>query len=125
MNVNVLGVDPDAKGLLKAEIELNNTPPEKWKANFNKSIPSGDISISISMHPPKVRGNKVMIRFPDDELEKYLDHVEERIDAVNEHFENKVLPRIKAKQKKEEEEREKKEKRINKAQKRADEIEDG
>ena len=89
----VRGVNSQYPGLLDVEIDLTRTPPPEWTQGFIH--PSG-VGISLSMHPPEISGSRVQIRPPDGELEKYVAHVDERIEAANTYFEQRVLPALNA-----------------------------
>lgn len=91
--VKIVGVDPQASGLLEVHIELDRDPPVEWAAMFDH--PTG-IGISLSMHPPRLAYDVVHIRPPDDELEKYVAHVDEQIGHANARYANEVLPRLEA-----------------------------
>lgn len=80
-------------GLLDVDIELSHRTPEAW-ARFLQN-PSG-IGVSVSMHPPSLSGSTVKITPPDDEVDKYARHIEERVAHTNRWFEETALPQINA-----------------------------
>jgi len=86
----VEGVDPDAPGLLDVRIRLDAHPPDEWMEFFLRPV---GVGISVSMHPPKLFGDEIRLRPPDNEVEKYVLHVDERIAAANKRFQSEVLPR--------------------------------
>lgn len=88
------GVDPRAGGLLKIEIPLEPTPDPHWTGIFNRG-PSG-VGYPVSMHPPELVGGAVFISPPDDEVERYVEKVEEMVAATNQSYAEHVEPRLKA-----------------------------
>ena len=115
----VVGRNRQYSGLLDVEIELSGTPPRPW-AEFFQS-PSG-IGISISMHPPSLSGSKVKITPPDDEVESYAKHIEERVAHTNRWFEETALPQINAAEERQRAENEAEAKRLKEAQRKLDEL---
>ena len=89
----VLGVNRKHSGLLNVAIPLSESPPREWASYFERPV---GISIRLSMHPPKLHGASVSITPPDEELEAYIKHVDERIEAANASFETQILPRLQA-----------------------------
>ncbi|MHB8382051.1 MAG: hypothetical protein ACYDC3_06890 [Candidatus Binataceae bacterium] len=89
--LQVIGDHPDYPGLLQVVISLSEEPPEKWQEFFMN--PTG-VGISMSMHPPEISGGEIGISPPDNELERYVRHVDERIDAANQRYSREVLPQI-------------------------------
>jgi hypothetical protein len=114
-SVKVEGADPAAPGLLDVYIELNETPPPEWEDFFSHPV---GMEMSMSMHPPRLEGSDVHIRPPDKELKDYVTHVDQRIKAANERYEREVLPKHRA----QETHRTKEQKRIDDAQKEADQL---
>lgn len=72
------------------DMALSETPPPEWAQAF--AHPS-NVPISLSMHPPELSGSTVRIRPPDEEFGPYVDHVEMRIIAANNYYEEHVLRR--------------------------------
>ena len=91
---DVRGVHSEHSGLLIVRIDLEPAPDEAW-AQFFQS-PSG-VGISLGMHPPRLMGRSIEITPPDNQIEAYVAHVDERIAAANAFYEREVLPRIAAK----------------------------
>jgi hypothetical protein len=89
----VLGVHPEYSGLLEIEVELDPYPPRGWEQGFNH--PEG-VGISLSMHPPRLSGSTIYIMPPDKQVEDYIKHIDERIDAANAIFEKRHLPELHA-----------------------------
>jgi hypothetical protein len=103
------GLCEEASGLQKVYLYLSRLPEREWEQIFERSFL---VRISASMHPPELRGRKVVITPPRDEegaLEEYVDHSKERIDKANERYSDEVLPK-KRKVEKAREERKKKSK---------------
>src|SRR4051812_39513571 len=90
---DVLGPDPTAPGLLLIDVPLTPHPDRAWAEIFGGSsffdAPPG-VSMSVSMHPPRLMGGKVQLRTPDAEVEKYLQHLDERITAANAEYQRRV-----------------------------------
>jgi hypothetical protein len=106
------GLCENAPGLQKVYLYLSRLPEREWQQIFEQSFL---VSISASMHPPEVRGRKVVITPPKDDdeaLEKYVEHVKERIEKANERYRHDVL-REKRKREKAREERKKEEQQLN------------
>jgi len=118
-NPEVRGIDPQAPGLLDVTIRLRPTPPREWVELFEH--PPG-VSISMAMHPPRLSGATVRIRPPDDELEAYLAHVDQRIDAANREFEERFLPQIRARAAREAQNTEQERLRIEEAKRKAQDL---
>lgn len=112
----VLGIDSQYSGLLNVEIPLEPHPDRYWAEIFNNG-PSG-VSFSISMHPPRVVGGVVEIRPPDNEVDRYVAHVKERIEGTNRNYAERVEPKLRAAQEAEEREEADRKRRIEEAQKR-------
>ena len=87
------GVDSQYPGLINADMDLNISPPPEWVQAFNS--PS-DVPISMSMHPPKLAGSSIRIRYPDGQLEAYVANVDARCEAANLYFERHILPALTA-----------------------------
>jgi hypothetical protein len=114
--VKVRGIDPEFSGLLRVEVALTPSPPAPWRTYFER--PSG-VSMSLSMHPPRLIGSMVEIRPPDNELEKYLENVDERIRHANERYGAEALPAIQAQAERDAAFRAESQRRVDDAQRRA------
>ena len=102
----VIGSDPQAPGLLVVEVDLTPRPDEPWTEIFGGGAfgaPPG-VSISLSTHPPELRGSTVRLTPPDDEVERYMEDLDRRIEATNEHYAQTVVPELE-RQRREERER--------------------
>jgi hypothetical protein len=72
--------------------------------------------MSLSMHPPEFGGpGTVALRCPDEELKKYVEHVDARIGAANDRYEREVLPKKIAAEERAEKEREQQRVRVEEA----------
>lgn len=89
----VLGVHRQWKGLLDVRIRLSRTPPPEWGQFFAQGI---GVILPMSMHLPELRGAEVLLRPPDNELQVYVQKVDERIQSANAQYEQLVLPRLRA-----------------------------
>lgn len=118
----VLGVDREYSGLLNIDIPLEPTPPEGW-ADIFRSPPG--VGISVSMHPPEINGRTISIKPPDDEVKKYITHIDERIAAVNQFYEAQVLPELRRRAERQAEGEAERKRRIEEAQRQIEEMDDG
>jgi hypothetical protein len=118
---DVLGPDPAASGLLLIDVPLTPTPDRAWASIFGGSsffdAPPG-VSLSVSMHPPRLMGAKVQLRAPDAEVEKYMQHLDERIAAANAEYAQSVAPEVERRKKAAAAEAERTRKRIEDARRR-------
>lgn len=89
----VRGVNPQYAGLLDVAVPLNRTPEKDW-ADFFRS-PTG-VPFSLSMHPPTIQGQTIYLRPPDGEVKKYMAQADAVIEAANQHYETRVLPKLRA-----------------------------
>jgi hypothetical protein len=48
------------------------------------------------MHPPRLSGSDIYITPPDNEVERYISHIDERIAAANVAYEKHILPKVRA-----------------------------
>jgi hypothetical protein len=87
----VRGVDPEASGLLNVDIPLEPQPPDEWLQTFG-SAPGP--MWSISMHPPKLHGNTIRIRPPDNEVDKYIAALQGLVDATNAYYDRDIAPEL-------------------------------
>ena len=74
------------------------------------------------MHPPSLVGSAVKITPPDDQLEEYVRHVDQRIAAANAYYEGEILPAITSEQAARQAEREDARTRIENAERRLDNL---
>ena len=113
------GVDPDYEGLLRVRIDLSRRPSREWAEFFLNPV---GVGISLSMHPPELSGSSISIRPPDTELETYVAHVDERIEAANERYEQEVLPTLRRAAETRAGEEEERTRRLEDAKKRAEDL---
>ena len=90
-NSEIIGRHSRYMGLLEVEIEISGDPPGEWAQAFQH--PEG-VGISLSMHPPRLSGAIIYITPPDNEIESYVAHVDDRIRAANATYEKRYLPNI-------------------------------
>jgi hypothetical protein len=90
----VLGVNEQYSGLLDVDVPLEPSPDMHWDALFERGA---GVPISVSMHPPHVHGSTVRLRPPDNEVERYVDALRARVEAVNDQYEREVLPALRGK----------------------------
>lgn len=117
--VDVRGVNKKYPGLLDVRIPLSEVPPREWTGYFERPV---GISISMSMHPPHLSGAEVVLRPSDDDLEEYVQHVDERIQAANVRYEREVLPQLRALEAQQQREAAEVESRLEAARKRAKKL---
>jgi len=115
----VRGRDPEYPGLLNIDLTLSATPPEQWAGQF---LNPSDFGIPISVHKPRISGSVISIRPPDEEVEKYAEHIDQRVAYTNEWFEQQVLPHINAAEEREKAEQEAEAERLREAQRKLDEM---
>lgn len=116
-----VGIHAQYEGLLVVEIPLEPYPDEAWRSIFDH--PPG-VGISMSMHPPRLIGSSVTIHPPDTEVERYVSHVRERVDAANAEYDKTVRPRLEALERQRIAAEEERRRRIAEAQAKLDELED-
>jgi hypothetical protein len=88
-----MGPDTRYRKLQNIEVDLDREPPAGWEAEFQH--PEG-VSISLSQHPPQLRGRTIYLSAPDDEVEAYIRSLDQRIAAANSNYETRVLPKVEA-----------------------------
>jgi hypothetical protein len=115
----VRGVDAQYPGLMKADMDLNISPPAEWAQAF--SNPS-DVPISMSMHPPELSGSTIRIRYPDGQLAAYVANVDARCEAANVYFERHILPGLNAAEAQAQNDRETAQARVAREQLEADKL---
>jgi hypothetical protein len=119
----VLGVDPEASGLLDVSVPLEPRPDQYWVEIFNAGPPG--VSFSVSMHPPRLSGSTVRLRPPDREVEKYLLSLQERIEGTNAEYARSVEPELRRQQEAQEADAAERQRRVEEAQRRLDELSGG
>lgn len=92
-HIEVEDIDPQAPDRLQVRVDLNRVPEPEWTEFFAE--PAG-LSVPASMHAPRVVDDTIRLRPPDDEVEQYIAHVDERVTAANEYYATRVLPRRRA-----------------------------
>ena len=80
VRVDVVGIHPQYARLLIIEIELDQIPPARWISCFEDA---GKEMPWIDMHPPTVRGSKILLHPSDVDIEQEVAHVEERVLLAN------------------------------------------
>ena len=113
------GSDPEYRRLLRIEVELSQTPPPGWAEEFQNPVGLG---IPMSMHPPRISGRNVYLSPPDDQVEEYVKHLDERIAAANKGYEQRVLPKVRAAEEARRQADEEEKRRREEAQRRLDKL---
>lgn len=83
VRVDVVGIHPQFARLLILEVELDQVAPQRWVDFFDglgKEMPW------IDMHPPVVRGCKIVLHPSDADIEQEVAHVEERVLLANQRW---------------------------------------
>ena len=112
----VLGVNDEFSGLLDVDVPLEPTPDVHWVALFDRG--PGGHSFSMAMHPPRLHGSLVRIRPPDNELERYVDLLRDRVERTNVQYEREILPRLRGESEAAEREKADRQRRVEEAQRR-------
>jgi hypothetical protein len=94
---------------LDVRIHLSRTPPPEWAQFFQQGI---GVILPMSMHLPELRGAEVLLRPPDNELQAYVLKVDERINSANTHYEQLVLPKLRAQEEQQKKAAEETERRV-------------
>ena len=76
----VRGGNSEYSGLLDVDVPLSPRPDRYWTQIFNDGPPN--VPFSISMRPPPLSGGTVHLRPPDNEVEKYIEYLERRIEGT-------------------------------------------
>ena len=87
----VMGINAEGPGLLDVSVPLSSVPPPAW-VQFFDSPP--DVSVSVTIHPPRLSGREVFITPPDGQIREYVAQVDTRIGAANRMYEDIELPRL-------------------------------
>lgn len=87
----IVGIDPEAKGLIQVRVTLEPAPDPYWLEVFGS--PPG-FGFSVSMHPPRISRSTVYLRAPDAEIPRYIENLDERIEATNRHYAAEVEPQL-------------------------------
>lgn len=119
INIEVEGIDPEESGLLQIRIDLNRVPEAEWQAFFENPA---DGALPPSMPPPRLVSDAIRIRPPDDEVENYVEHVDERITTANEQYARQVLPQLQAEEADRDREAREQKRRLQDAQNRIDAL---
>lgn len=115
VDVEVKGIDPEYSGLLNVVVQLDREPHTTWWSYFLRPV---GVGMSLSMHAPEQGHGAIRLRPSDNEVEKYVTHVDERIAAANERYRTEELPRQRAEQERRNAEQADQERRIDEASKR-------
>jgi hypothetical protein len=88
--VEVIGVNPQAEGLLDVAVLLSNTPPAGWAERFHScsEIPV-PINLRASWH---VQGDRITVTVVDGSMEGWVAKIKECIARANSLYELEVLP---------------------------------
>ena len=72
-------------------VTLEPAPDPYWLEVFGS--PPG-FGFSVSMHPPRISRSTVYLRAPDAEIPRYIENLDERIEATNRHYAAEVEPQL-------------------------------
>lgn len=117
----VKGIDPTYSGLVVIEITLTPEPPREWVALWGPYPPNS--SFSISYAPPQVRGNRVTLRVPENEVKAAVEALDGQIRAANDWYESQVLPRLRQVEERSRNEKEEEKRRLEEARRQLEELE--
>jgi hypothetical protein len=117
----VVGIDSEYSGLVVVRVPLDPRPDEYWQQIFN-GMPPG-VSYSLSMHSVQVAGDSVEFRCSETEVERYHQHVKERVEGTNRYYAQEITPRLKAEEERLQREAEERKQRLEEAQSRLDALE--
>lgn len=119
INIEVEGIDPQESGRLLIRIDLNRVPEAEWQSFFETSSAGAS---SPSMNPPRLVSDTITIRPPDEEVETYVEHVDERITTANEQYASRILPQLQAEEAERDREASEQLRRVQDAQSRIDQL---
>ena len=76
---------------IQVRIPSTTTPPAEWIEVFDNRPPGVGHSVS-----PQLRGATIYLSAPDDEIEKYVAHAKDLVEATNAHYNENAAPRLRA-----------------------------
>lgn len=91
----VNGVNAADPARLDVRIVLDADPPAEWSAFF---LAPARVRVDPAMRAPEIAGRVIWLRPPDEELDAYVHHADERIAAANDRYRDEVLPRLRVQQ---------------------------
>lgn len=80
-------------GLLRVTVKLSPEPPDDWCDRLSRGV---GVPISPDMHRISAHRDTAYLTTPDDELERYVEHLDQRIEATNHWYETEIVPAIQA-----------------------------
>jgi len=92
----ILGINKRDRSLIDVQIRLSTSHlPNDWNQFFLKPV---GVRIPPSLRTLALLGDKGLILFeaPDDQIETYIGHVDDRISAANRRYEAEVIPKFRA-----------------------------
>jgi hypothetical protein len=117
----IAGIDPQVSGLVRILVPLEPEPTNEWLQVFAQGPPG--VSYSASMHPPQiVERNEVMLRCPDNEIERYVTNLRERVEGTNSYYNREVAPELKRRREAQDAAQVEDERRLDEARKRLEDL---
>ena len=95
--IEAIGRDPEYPGLFVIKIPLNEAPNTSWIECFKNPT-----TWTPSVHPPSVSGNYILLRSPENQIERDIEWILKWIEEANERYE-KQLEKSRAERKRAEE----------------------
>jgi hypothetical protein len=111
------GVDERASGLLKVWVPFEPRPPVEWLNVFGAG--SGPIW-PASMHPPDISRDGTYLRPPDEEVEMYINALQQQVDATNTYYNSEIGPELERQRQRKADQESDEVRRIEEAQRRLD-----
>ena len=117
----IADIDPQASGLVRILVPLEPEPTNEWLQVFAQGPPG--VSYSASMHPPQiVERNEVMLRCPDNEIERYVTNLRERVEGTNSYYNREIAPELQRRHEAREVQQVEDERRLDEARKRLEDL---
>jgi hypothetical protein len=92
----ILGINKRDRSLIDVQVRLSTSHlPNDWNQFFLKPV---GLRTPSSLRSLALLGDKGLILFeaPDDQIEAYIGHVDERISSANRRYETEVIPKFRA-----------------------------
>lgn len=116
----VKGIDPNYSGLVIVEVTLSPAPPPDWVALWSPYPPNSTYHVNYG--PPKLHGSRATLRVPEDKVKTAVEALDGQIAAANAWYEQEVIPRIEAAEKRQRQEQADEQRRIDSARSQLDEL---
>ena len=117
----VVGIDPEAPGLVQILVPLGQAPDSEWCAIF--AGPPPGYGYSLGRHSPALFHDRIELRAPPEDVGDYIRDLDARMAATNAEYERTVRPRKDAERQRRDELAGEERRRIEEAQRQIDELE--